>query len=194
MDLAVPQLQRHFLMLYLEWLSRERSGAEDQTWVFGFVYHPNYTDRYMADLGSFLDWLDTYFIGKTTPEGYTIARYATIGEIADEFESWEAEHPGRSSFNYRRGDPYPYSYPTLVTKLEGSSFEGFINPDQDVVGYHFSTERGPTYLVWSINGDLFLDFSSILGGNIRVTDMGGNENLLDAARIPVGQEPLLIEP
>ena len=91
-------------MLYTEWLGRVRSGADDKIWTFGFVYHPNYTDRYLNDLSEFLDWLDRYFIGKTTAEGYTIARYATIGEIAQEFLDWETAHPGASSFSYVRGD------------------------------------------------------------------------------------------
>jgi hypothetical protein len=80
-DVAVPHLQRQFLMLYTEWLARERTGAEDRVWSFGFVYHPNQGDRYNADLAEFLDWLDAHFIGKRSPHGHTIARYAMVSEI-----------------------------------------------------------------------------------------------------------------
>jgi hypothetical protein len=193
-DLTISQMQRRFLLLYTEWLNRVRTGAEDQVWTFGFVYHPNYTDRYMSDLSQFLDWLDEHFIGKKTIHGYTIARYSTVRDIAREFEDWEKTHPGTSSFNYRKGDPYPYTYPTLVTKLEQAAFESFLDLGIDAAGFQFSTEAGPIYVVWSVVGDTMLDFSGILSGNVRTTDMAGEENVQDASGIPLTEEPLVIEP
>jgi hypothetical protein len=82
---TVPQLQRQFLQLYTEWRYRERTGADDRVWSFGFVYHPNQGDKYNSDLVEFLGWLDTHFINQPSPYGNTIARYATLSEIEVEF-------------------------------------------------------------------------------------------------------------
>jgi hypothetical protein len=193
-DLTIPQLQRRFLMMYAEWLSRVRNGTEDKVWTFGFVYHPNYTDRYMEDLSQFLDWLDTHFIGKTSAQGYTIAKYATIGEIASEFEAWESAHPGTSSFNYMRGDPYPYTFATLATRLEGAAFDRFLDLGTEVTGMRFLIEERPVYLAWSNLGELVLDFSAFLSGTVKTVNMSGEEISQEATAIPLSQEPLLIEP
>ncbi len=192
-DLTIPQLQRRFLMLYVEWLARVRTGAEDRVWTFGFVYHPNYTDKYLSDLSAFLDWLDENFIGRTTPEGYSIARYATIGEIAQEFEAWESAHPGTSSFNYVRGDPYPYTYATIPTMLDGFAFEARLDLGGGVSCFRFSRDGRQIYLIWSDQGDQVVSLPG-LDGQVRVTNMTGQESLLDTPALPLSEEPLFVEP
>jgi hypothetical protein len=192
-NLSVPQLQRRFLMLYAEWLARVRTGAEDKVWTFGFVYHPNYTDKYLQDLGEFLDWLDEYFVGKTTTQGYTIARYATVGEIAEEFYAWETAHLGASSFSYVRGDPYPYTYATVPTKLEDAAYEAHVDLGAGVTGFRFSKDSRPIYMLWSDLGERTANLPE-LSGQVRATNMAGQESLMDAASLPLTEEPLLVEP
>jgi hypothetical protein len=192
-DLSVPQLQRRFLMLYVEWLSRVRTGAEDRVWSFGFVYHPNYTDRYLDDLAEFLDWLDENYIGRTAPQGLTIARYATVGEIAREFEAWEAEHPGTSSFSYVRDDPYPYTYAIVPAKLKDAAYEAEVDLGAGVTCFRFSSEGRPIYLLWSDEGERMADLRD-LSGQVRATDAAGEESLVDAAALPLSEEPLFVEP
>jgi hypothetical protein len=194
MDLSIPQLQRRFLMLYVEWLARERRGAEDRVWTFGFVYHPNQGDRYNADLTEFLDWLDEYFVGKESPDGHTIARYATVGEIAREFTTWEAAHPGASSFDYVRGDPYPYTYAMVSTLLEGAGYEAHVNLGQGETCFRLSREGYPIYLLWSDVGEQEIDFSAQLSGQVRVTTAGGEERILEAAALPLTGEPVIVQP
>jgi hypothetical protein len=193
-DLAIPQLQRHFLMLYTEWLSRERTGAEDRTWVFGFVYHPNYTDRYHADLVEFLDWLDTHFINRPSPHGNTVARYATIGEIVQEHHAWEAAHPGTSSFSYVRGDPYPYTYATVATKLEGAAYEAHVDLGPGVSCFRFSKDGKPLYMLWSDAGEQTVDLSGQLPGQVQVTDSTGQRSSRDASALIATQDPIFAEP
>lgn len=193
-DLSIPQLQRRFLMLYTEWLTRVRTGADDKIWTFGFVYHPNYTDRYLDDLSEFLDWLDENFIGKTTSQGYTIARYATIGEIAQEFMGWEAANPGVSSFNYVRGDPYPYTYEFLPTMLDGAAYEQRIDLGEGVTCFRLSKDGKPIYLLWSDQQEQIVDLSQELSGQVHVTDTKGNERVQDTSALSITDKPLLIEP
>lgn len=193
-DVTVPQLQRQFLMLYAEWLSRERTGAEDRVWSFGFVYHPNQGDRYNADLTEFLDWLDANFIGKTSPHGNVVARYATASQIADEFTAWEAAHPGASSFSYVRGDPYPYTYATAATKLKGAAYEGEADLGEGVSCFRFSKDGRPIYLLWSDVGERTVDLSRELSGQVRVTDAAGQQSTQDTAALQLTEEPLFVEP
>lgn len=193
-NLTVGQLQRRFLMLYTEWLSRERTGAEDRVWVFGFVYHPNYTDRYHYDLNIFLDWLDASFIGKTSPHGNLIAQYATIGEIADQFTTWEIEHPGVSSFSYVQGDPYPYTYAVMPTLLDNAAYETVLNLGAGIQGYRFSRDGEPIYMLWSDTGEQEVDFSRELPGQVRVTDHTGAESVQDSSALRLTSDPLFVQP
>ncbi len=194
MDLTVPQLQRRFLMLYAQWLARERTGAEDKVWTFGFVNHPNYGDRYNADIEEFLSWLDEHFIGKTSSHGNVIAQYASVGEIASEYEAWEAEHPGTSSFSYVRGDPYPYTYESMPVMLEGAAYEGDVDLGEGVTCYRLSKEGQPIYLLWSDVGEGTVDFSREVAGQVRVTSARGVSGTEEAAALKVSEEPLFVEP
>jgi hypothetical protein len=192
-NLNIPQMQRRFLMLYTEWLSRVRSGANDKVWTFGFVYHPNYTDRYLEDLKVFLDWLDLYFINKTTPEGFTIAEYSTVEDIYDEFIHWEKDNPGVSSFHYIRDDPYPYTYPVMVTKLENTQHEKHIDLGNGITCFEFSNEDNQIYLLWA-DKEQTVDFSSQQKGTVSITNMDNQITQYDSEKISVGSEPILIEP
>jgi hypothetical protein len=193
MDLTVPQLQRRFLMLYAEWLARERTGAEDKVWTFGFVNHPNYGEMYNDDIQEFLSWLDEHFIGKTSPHGNVIARYASVGEIAAEYEAWEAEHPGTSSFSYVRDDPYPYTYALMPIMLEGVPYVGDVDLAEGITCFHLSKDGEPIYMTWSDMGDRTVDFSAHLSGRVRTTNALGEENPQDASALPLTEEPLFVE-
>jgi hypothetical protein len=194
MDLTVPQLQRRFLMLYAEWQARERIGAEDRVWAFGFCLHPNYGDRYNAELVEFLDWLDTHFVGKESAHGHTIARYATIAAIGQEYTSWEANHPGVSSFNWERDDPYPYSYAVMPAKLENAAYERHLDLGVNVTAFQLSREGQPVYLLWSEDGERTVDLSGYQGGQVRVTSAAGRETVADSSAVPLTEDPVFVEP
>jgi hypothetical protein len=193
-DLTLSQMQRRFLMLYAEWLARERTGAQDRVWTFGFVYHPNYGDRHNADLAAFLDWLDQHFIGRASAHGHTIARYATLREVAEEFYAWEAAHPGASSYSYVRGDPYPYTYPTVASFLEGAAYEAHVELGQGVSCFRFSRDEGSIYMMWSDLGERQVDFSVHLPGQVEVTSATGETVVQDSSTLPLTPDPLFVEP
>jgi hypothetical protein len=193
-DLSLEQIQRRFLMLYTEWLSRERTGAEDKVWTFGFVYHPEDGDVHNQALADFLDWLDTYFIGKTSPYGNVIAQYATTGDIEEQYLAWEAQHPNTSSFSYVVDDPYPYTFEILPTMLSNATFEGMIDLGSGVTAYKFSNDGQAVYMLWSDLGEKTIDFSSELAGQVLLTDSMGNQSIADASSIKLTQEPLFVQP
>jgi hypothetical protein len=194
MDVTVPQMQRRFLMLYAEWLARERSGAEDKVWTYGFVVHPNYGDQYNADIQKFLSWLDEHFIGKASVHGNVIARYSSVGEIAAEYEAWEDKHSGVSSFSFQADDPYPYTYELAPIMLEGAAYVGDVDLGEGVNCFQLSKEGHPIYLMWSDIGERTVDFSGEVAGQVRVTKVAGAESTQDSAAIDVTEEPLFVEP
>jgi hypothetical protein len=193
MDLSVPQLQRRFLMLYAEWLGRERTGAEDRVWTFGFVFHPEDGDGFNGALAELLTWLDANFVGKTSPQGNVIARYATAGDIAQEFYTWEAQHPGASSFSYVVDDPYPYTYEIVPRMLEGAAYEAEVDLGEGATAFRLSKDGQPIYLLWSDAGEQTIDLSAELSGQVHVTDATGGESAQDASALHLTEEPSFVE-
>jgi hypothetical protein len=186
-------MQRHFLMLYTEWLSRERSGAEDRVWTFGFVFHPEDGDTFNDALVEFLDWLDDNFIGKVSPHGNIIARYATINEIANEYTAWEAAHPNTSSFNWVAGDDYPYTYAVVPKMLEDVVYNSQIDLDDGVSCFKLIKETQPIYLMWSDQGERTVDFSGEMSGVVWVTDMKGAQSAQPASALTLKEDPMFVE-
>jgi hypothetical protein len=193
-DTSPDALKRHFLMLYLEWLNRERTGAEDRVWTFGFVYHPNYGERYNEDVIDFLNWLDRYFVGHSSPYGNQIARYATVAEVGQEYLAWEAEHPNTSSFRYVAGDPYPYSYSVSPTMLEDALYDSKIEFGSGVNCYKFLRNGEPIYVLWSDPGRQTVDFSSEVSGQVQITDRNGVQSFVDSTEVELTEAPLFLEP
>jgi hypothetical protein len=192
MDLSLEQLQRRFLMLYTEWLGRERTGADDKVWSFGFVYHPEDGDIFNDTFEAFLDWLDEGFIGGGSPHGNVIAEYATVGEIADAFYAWEAANPGVSSFSYARDDPYPYTYPALATMLDDAAYEGEVDAGPETAGYRFTKEGQQIYMLWSLSGTQTIDLSGELSGPVLATSAYGDVATADASSLTVTEDPLFV--
>jgi hypothetical protein len=192
-DLSLEQIQRRFLMLYIEWLRRERTGAEDKVWSFGFVYHPEDGDVFNDTFADFLTWLDANFVGKTSPHGNIIAQYASIGEIADQYIIWEDQHPGTSSFSYKIDDPYPYSYEILPNLLGDAAFEREVDLVEEVTVYQFLQEGKAIYVLWSDKGEVTIDFSSELSGEVTTINSAGLQTVVNSSAITLSEEPLFIQ-
>ncbi|NIV30295.1 MAG: hypothetical protein GWN58_12615, partial [Anaerolineae bacterium] len=198
-DLSIPAMQRKLLHLYLEWRHRQRSldPIDEKIWVFGWHEHTNNLLRHDSAYGNtrnlrdevqeFVRWLNENFIAGG------IAEYASIGEVAQEFNAWEEAHPGQSSFNYpvreRDWEAYPYRLKGLTRELMYAHYEREITAfrDQDVHvhellktdGRNWRYEAGrivslkptwPIYLLWSEAGEQTIDVSSALSGTIRCAD------------------------
>jgi hypothetical protein len=191
--LSVPHLKRYFLMLYLEWLSRERSGTLDKVWTFGFVFHPEDGDTFNDALAEFLDWLDDNFIRKVSPHGNIIARYATINEIADEYTAWEVAHPDTSSFNWIEGDGYPYTYDIVPKMLAEAEYDSQIDIGESLSCYKLSKKGQPIYLMWSDKGERTVDFSGEMSGIVSVTEITGAQSTQSAAALTLKEDPLFVE-
>jgi len=89
-DLRIPQLQKAFLMLYLEWLERERLDLPPQVWAWGWCNHGgNSTEIHQAGIQEMLAWLSDSFLGKTSRRGNVMARFVSDHEIEGIYGAWE---------------------------------------------------------------------------------------------------------
>jgi len=89
-DLRLPQLQKELLLLYLEWLERERLELAPQVWCWGFANHGGPNTQVHADtIVAMLAWLEAGFAGRTSARGNTIARFVGDHELSDVYEAYE---------------------------------------------------------------------------------------------------------
>ncbi len=193
-DSRSDTLKRQFLLSFVEWKVNELEG-DDRVWSWGVVHHPNYGSRYNADIEDFFGWLNEHFIGKTTPRGDLIAKYATASEVADAFISWERSHPGEPSFSYVEGDPYPYKCAYAKDKLLNSVYAGEVRLGDKIQAFKFSSDGGEFILVWyEGSNSVLVDVSSIMGkGKVRVITPTGGISVHDASSVPLSELPVFIE-
>lgn len=186
--------QKYFLMEYLEWLHWQRERLPGKIWVFGIATHDCYNNPNRQYISAMLDWLDANFVGKTTPQGDVIARYATATEVAELFYRWEAEHPGTSSFSWERGQPYPYTYADMPILLRDAEYDRALDLGAALAAHRFTRQSGgPIYVLWSWDGEQVVDFSAQIAGQLRVHDGKGNHTTADARALIVTEEPIFVE-
>ena len=210
LDNTVPALKKRFLMLYLEWRQRERTGKDGKVFVFGWNSHPHalVSGLHRKETAEFLSWLGENFIGKTSPRGNPVARYSTFSEVRQAYLGWEAANPGASSFEHKDGDSYPYSMETLARRLwnqkEGqtSLYESELKDwtAQGIRCHKLSFQASSTspaqalYVVWSDSGAVALDFSGQISGGLKVTDLlTGTTQTHSPASLRVTGTPLIVE-
>ncbi|MFQ6059023.1 MAG: hypothetical protein ACE5MB_09130, partial [Anaerolineae bacterium] len=195
-DLRLDNLKRRFLMAFLEWREHERLGQDDKVWVWGVATHPQVTGQVRDQITAFFAWLNENFIGQATPRGTTIARYATVRDVYEEFLAWEGANPGVSSFHWEPGDPYPYSLPGMVEALQDAEYEEAITTWQavGVAAHRLSRAGTPVYVLYSDQGKQIVDFSSQEPGLLRVTDGQGATELVDSTALTVTEAPIFVTP
>ncbi|MFQ5595504.1 MAG: PQQ-binding-like beta-propeller repeat protein, partial [Anaerolineae bacterium] len=171
-DNSVPSRQRMFIQEFLERLYREYTDAPDRVWTFG--WHEHLFDIYPTGAGGLgrqefreeveqmVEWLNERFIGQTTANGNLVAHYATVIDVRDEFEAWEQDNPGVSSFELEQytddWDNYPYDLEGLARELANAHYAAaLLPPDSSLQIYRF--ERCPSSLrseaqgYWADEGD-----------------------------------------
>ncbi|RLE59009.1 MAG: hypothetical protein DRJ35_06725 [Thermoprotei archaeon] len=201
-DSRASTLKRQFLMIFLEWKTREVCGVEDKIWSWGVVDHPNYGSRYRSDIEDFFEWLNNYFIDVVTVHGNVVAVYSTASEVTDEYYDWESSNPGRSSFSYRAGMGYPYITEFSKNILLSSQYVGEKNFGSKIVGFILkpigsSTINGFTVkqviILWN-NGrsNASVDLSEYFSNKVNVCTPWGECTTSDPSRITVGDLPVIV--
>ncbi|MBI5141682.1 MAG: hypothetical protein HZA20_05750 [Nitrospirae bacterium] len=208
LDNTVPALKKSFLMLYLEWLYRERAGAPEKVWTWGWNSHAQVNNLYRNDVTAILSWLNDNFIGKQSARGNTIANYATFSDVRNRYLSWEAANPNISLFEYASGMPYPYMFPAMASRLwnvkngQTSTYDSAIATwSASGINAHklawqaLATDTAtPLYILWKDSGSATIDFSSQLGGTLKVTRLtDGSVTNVRATGLYVGEDPVFVE-
>lgn len=89
-DMRIGHLKKEFLMLYVEWLARERRRLNPQLWAWGFANHGgDNTQRFQSEIVEALTWIRTNFIERPSPLGNMIVRFVNDHELKEAFELYE---------------------------------------------------------------------------------------------------------
>ncbi|MFQ5594978.1 MAG: hypothetical protein ACE5HA_12605, partial [Anaerolineae bacterium] len=210
-DLRVPQLKKEFLMLYLEWLERERLGLEPQVWAFGWLNHGGRnTDLYADEIQEMFTWMGDNFAGRTSPRGNVIAEFVSDHQLADRYKAYEQAGgqplpPPTDNVN----DQFPY----MAHALEDAGVTADLSAQLGLPGVRlFELERAPAenpppgappkvYLLFrEIDGNDVVDISDVLASRgvdatnltlINVVD--GSTSPADGRSLLLGPTPLVLE-
>ncbi|MBN2536808.1 hypothetical protein JXB37_00870 [candidate division WOR-3 bacterium] len=100
----VDDLKRFFRHIYKQWLSKESNpepNGDDKVWTYGFLTHLGTNPiEIKLKVDSLMTWLNDSFVGKATPRGNLVARTATVQQVHEEFQGWQSQHPGETSFSF----------------------------------------------------------------------------------------------
>ncbi|MEW6073421.1 MAG: hypothetical protein AB1726_12630 [Planctomycetota bacterium] len=200
-DYTLEAAKAQFLLEFVNWRHRWRTGAPDHEWCFGGGGHPsNYNpgDAPRLALPPLLTWLDTWFVGQAMPDGTRIAEYSSERRVGEAFLAWEAAHPGESSFRYpataQDYDWYPWLRPAHE-ELHGSRHVADLAAPSGVRAFRLqSASLATIVLAWSDAGWTALDLSAIFGAGM-VTRRGlesGSSALAASSAVPIGGEPVVV--
>ncbi|MFQ5343338.1 MAG: sialidase family protein, partial [Anaerolineae bacterium] len=210
-DLRVPQLKKEFLMLYLEWLERERLGLESQVWAFGWLNHGGRnTDLYADEIQEMFTWMSDNFAGRTSPRGNVIAEFVSDHQLYERYQAYEQAGgqplpPPVDNVN----DQFPY----MAHALEDAGVTADLSAELGLPGVRlFELERAPAenpppgappkvYLLFrESDGSAVVDISGLLASRgvdatnltlINVVD--GSTGPADGRSLLLGPTPLVLE-
>jgi len=209
-DLRLPQLKKEFLMLYLEWLERERRGLEPQVWAWGWVNHAGRsTARHATEIEEMLTWLSENFVGRTSPRGNTIAKFVSDHELLEIYEAYERSggRPLPSPLTHVN-DQFPY----MAYALKNAGVVADLSSDLGLAGVRlFELERDPpqgqpsqkqrVYLLFrETDGAETIDISAVLrtrgveATSLTLIDVvDGSRTQVDPANLVLDPNPLVLE-
>ncbi len=201
-DMSVPHVQTMFLQLLANWQHRVATNAPDKMWTFGVAMHAydiSEGSQVRDAIVSFVDWANTHFVGKSTPEGYPIARWDGRAALAKDFESWETNHPESVAFQYpstERNDAlYPYLLP-IAAQLQDAYFTQTLSLGTGVSAYQFDVKDEPVVMLWGqSNENIAVDLSPVFSQSptIVVTDSASGETTqYPTTTVPVSPTAVII--
>ncbi|MEK6743019.1 MAG: Ig-like domain-containing protein [Nitrospirota bacterium] len=128
------------LQLYANWKERNRTAAAQKVWSFGWGVHTqdlNVGSDSRAAIMELIPWLSEEFVTTANAAiGNAPARFASYIDVRNEYQAWEAAHPGVSSFDYPAETTDYGVYPYLESAnryLRFARFDSRVSfPDADV--------------------------------------------------------------
>ena len=218
---TVPQLKRRFIDIYLQWLYAQATGQTPRIWTFGLMTHPDSNAQHQDDMLEMLGWL-AQMTDLESPFGGPVAEFITDTELLERYRTWEAAHPGVSSFSfdleaYEAGEdaPYPYDLEGMVLATHDSEFVDLRDDWADdgvmvVELVHRHVERlaprpngmvrttigdleETLYLLWTESHPVVIDMSDEVSPSIFGCDgVTGDVETLDSSAVTVTSVPQVV--
>ncbi len=191
LDVGINHQKAMFLELYLNWML----SKDDKVWAYGWGSHVH--DWEAKDTGNrqrlqdMLQWLSDNFVSKG------IAKFSNYRGVLEEYEEWEVENPGVSSFNYplEYTDYNAYPYYEWVNKyLRNSVVKEEISAKEGISAYSMLSGDYQFILAFSDKTtDTDLDLSNFFSEqNIqRVFLETGDTDTLNPSSITLDQRPVV---
>ncbi len=199
-DMTAPSVKRQFLQLYVNWRFRDRTGAEEKVWCWGWGSHAQDFDLgsvSRADMVDVVSWLDAHFASRTEPTGSDTMVWSTHQATRDAYHAWEAAHPGVSSFSFDSltvdWDEYPWLRP-VAEEMAQFDWAADLSLGDGVEAYLMADESGDAAVVaWSDSGDAVVDLSAWVGPAVRVVGLetGALYAVNNPGAVEVGAEPVI---
>jgi hypothetical protein len=210
-DLRIPQLKKEFLLLYLEWLERERLSLAPQVWAWGWVNHGGgSTLLHAAEISEMLAWMSQNFVGAISPRGNLIAQFVNDHQIKQIYETFEQSG----------GEPLPSpvdstvdQFPYLTNALADCGVIGDLSTELGIEGIKFFKMEKDSpldslppldtlYLIFRVNDGLeMIDIGDLLSAHgeqnssmILVNVKTGDSTNVLANSLTVGSQPLILAP
>ena len=218
---TVPQLKRRFIDIYLQWLYAQATGQTPRIWTFGIMTHPDSNAQYRDDMLEMLEWL-AQMTDLESPFGGPVAEFITDTMLLERYRTWEAAHPGVSSFSfdleaYKAGEDvlYPYDLEGMVLATHDSEFVEIMDDwaDYGVMAIklvHRHVERSAPrpngtvrtttgdleealYLLWKESDPVVIDMSDEVGPSLFGCDgVTGDVETLDSSAVTVTSVPQVV--
>jgi len=200
-DMTAPAVKRQFLQLYVNWRHRDRSGAPERIWCWGWAGHAHDFDPgspSRADMVDVVGWLDAHFAHKVEPTGSQVLQWSTHRATGAAYFAWEAANPGTSSFSFDsltvNWQEYPWLRP-VAEEMAGFRWTADLGLGGGTSAFQLEEDGTgvPAVLLWRDSGSSVEDLSTILGSPVRAVGLEtGNLLGTDPAAVAVAQEPVWV--
>ncbi len=196
-NMSVEVVKARFLLTVLNWLHDAKTSEIDRVWMYGWGCHATDVEETgitRALVAPMLDWMETYFVGKTI-QGRTLAKYGSYREAIEAQKEWEAANPGAQARAYgsrtRDWTLYPWLVPTAAY-LWGAEYDSTLRSDSAVQVHRLDApaELGgyPIVVAFPVGSRIpSIDLSSIDSGAwVRIDPATGTSKFVTttSAKVP----------
>ena len=200
-DMTAESVKRQFLQLYVNWRHADRTDAPEKIWAWGWGAHahdfsPGSDSR--TDLLDVLGWLEEHFLDRVESTGSQAMLFATQVQTGEAYETWEADHPGESSFSFESltvdWDEYPYLAP-VATAMRDYLWEADLDLGSDVDAFQLDKSGEDAVVLWRESGLSSVDLSGVFSTTVDVLGLETGEVYgmqVNAANVFVSDEPLFV--
>lgn len=200
-DMGTPHVKAMLVQVMANRRHAMLTGAADTAWTYGFAMHGKDIDPgsdTRAGLEEFVAWANENFVGKTSPEGHLIARWAGRYDVAQRFAELEAAAAGGAAmFSYpsteRDESLYPYLLP-IADGLQDAQLEAILDAPEGVTAFLLTRGGEPVVLAWADGAAVEVDMSEVFGDGAvtQINTSTGEEANASTSAVTVGADALLL--